>query len=65
MKAIQYEEAIILLEEIASKMENGEFDIDEMPAQIKKAQQLIKQCKDKLKKTDAEITKLLNQDNEE
>ena len=62
MKVMQYEEAIIQLEEIAHKMENGEFGIDEMPTQIKKAQQLIKLCKDKLKKTDAEITKLLDKD---
>lgn len=42
-------------------MENGEFEVDELVAQLKKAQQLIKLCNDKLRSTDEEIQKILKQ----
>ena len=55
----KYEDAIRLLEDIVERLENNELDIDEMSKQLKKAQQLIKLCKDRLTKTDAEIQKIL------
>jgi exodeoxyribonuclease VII small subunit len=55
----KYEDAIRQLEDIVEKMENNEMGIDEMTAQLKKAQQLIKLCKDRLTKTDAEIKQIL------
>lgn len=58
-KEFNYEDAIHELEDIVDKMENGELDIDSMAAKLKRAQQLIKLCKDKLTKTDAEIQKIL------
>ena len=42
-------------------MENNELDLDTMSEQLKKAQRLIKLCKDKLTKTDQEIRKILNE----
>ncbi len=60
---MKYEEAIKQLEEIVSKMENGTYSVDELAEQLKKAQQLITMCRDKLTKTDEEIKKILN-DNE-
>jgi exodeoxyribonuclease VII small subunit len=47
------------LQSIVRKMENDELDIDQMAEQLKRAQELIKLCKDKLTKTDAEIKKIL------
>ena len=61
-KAMKYEEAMKQLEQIVSKMENDELDIDQMSEQLKKAQQLIKLCKDKLVKTDKEIQKILSEE---
>ena len=58
-KAPNYEEAVSQLEEFVQKMESGELDIDMMSTELKKAQQLIKLCKDKLTKTDEEIKKIL------
>lgn len=55
----KYEEAVAELEQIVSRMENNELDIDSMSEQLKRAQQLIKLCKDKLTKTDEEIKKIL------
>ena len=56
---IKYEDAVRRLEDIVTRMENNELDIDTLSEQLKTAQQLIKLCNDKLIKTDAEIKKLL------
>lgn len=56
---VKYEAAMAELQAIVRKMENNELDIDQMAEQLKRAQELIKLCKDKLTKTDAEIKKIL------
>lgn len=60
MKEIKYEAAFAELQAIVHKMENDELDIDQMADQLKRAQELIKICKDKLTKTDEEIKKILS-----
>ena len=62
-KQLKYEEAFAELQAIVRKMENDEFDIDQMTEQLKRAQQLIRLCKDKLTKTDEEIKKILGEVN--
>ena len=57
-KEIKYEEAFAQLQDIVRKMENDEFGIDEIAVQLKTAQRLIKFCKDKLTKTEEEISKI-------
>ena len=56
---MKYVEALQQLETIVRKMEQGEYDVDELTEQLKTAQKLIATCKDKLAKTDAEIKKIL------
>lgn len=58
---MKYEEAIKNLESIVSMMESGKLDLDQLEEKLKEAQQLIKLCRDKLTKTDEEISKLLQQ----
>jgi exonuclease VII small subunit len=60
-KEIKYEEALSQLEDIVSKMENEELDIDELTTELKQAQKLVKLCKDKLTKTDKEIKTILKE----
>lgn len=60
-KEMKYEAAYAELQAIVRKMENAELDIDQMADQLKRAQELIKLCKDKLTKTDEEIKKILAQ----
>ncbi len=55
---MKYEEAINQLEEIVRKMEDDAYSIDEIAVQLKTAQRLIKFCKDKLTKTEEEISKI-------
>lgn len=63
-KEQKYEAAFAELQEIVRKMESGQFDIDELAAQLKTAQRLIKFCKDKLTKTEAEIRKIQSETTE-
>ncbi len=58
---MKYEEAIKNIESIVSMMESGKLDLDQLEEKLKEAQQLIKLCRDKLTKTDEEISKLLQQ----
>ena len=58
-ETINYEQAFAELQTIVRRMENDELDIDQMTTQLKRAQQLIKLCKDKLTKTDEEIKKII------
>ena len=56
---MKYEAAFAEIQTIVRRMENDELDIDQMSEQLKRAQELIKLCKDKLTKTDEEIKKIL------
>ena len=58
---MKYEEAIKNLESIVSMMESGKLDLDQLEEKLKEAQQHIKLCRDKLTKTDEEISKQLQQ----
>ena len=56
---MKYEDSIKELESIVRRMENDELDIDTLATQLKRAQTLIKTCRDKLTKTDEEIKSIL------
>jgi exodeoxyribonuclease VII small subunit len=56
---LKYEQAYQELQTIVRRMENDELDIDQLTDQLRRAQQLIKLCRDKLTKTDEEIKKIL------
>ena len=49
------DEAMAQLEASVRKMESNELDIDEIAAQLKTAQRLIKFCRNKLTKTESEL----------
>lgn len=56
---IKYEDALAELESIAQKMEAGEYGIDELTVKLKRAQMLIKMCREKLERTDSDIKQIL------
>lgn len=62
-RKFNYEQAVEQLETIVGKMESGELDIDSLSEQLKTAKELIGKCRNKLQKTDAEIRKLLDNEN--
>lgn len=55
-----YGEAMKELQKIMEAVENEELDIDILMEKVKKATELIKFCKEKLVKTNAEIQKVLD-----
>ncbi len=59
-----YEEAIRQLDDIVRQIETGEMGIDQLTAQLKRAQELIAFCRDTLYKTDEEVQKLLQPETE-
>ena len=58
-EAIKFEEAVRQLEQIVTRLEDGELNIDELSGELKKARKLITLCKQRLTKTDEEIQKIL------
>jgi len=56
---ISYTEAFDELQQIVREMENADISVDELSDKIKRCTTLIKICKDKLTKTEAEIAKIM------
>ena len=59
---INYTEAFEELQQIVSEMENADITVDELSEKIKRCTMLIKLCKDKLTKTEAEISKIMEKE---
>lgn len=56
-----YAQALARLEDIVSRIDNNELEIDELAEKIKEANEIIVFCSDKLTKADREIEKLLSE----
>ncbi len=54
-----YKQALTELESIVAKIENDKPDIDELNALVKRAVELVRYCKTKLKKTEEDLNKSL------
>ena len=57
-----YTEAMKRLESIVARIESNELDIDQLGENLQEAQKLIKFCRAKLYKADAEIKKMLEEE---
>jgi exodeoxyribonuclease VII small subunit len=54
-----YTSAITELEEIVKDIESGEIDVDVLSEKVKRASELIKFCKDRLRNTQKVVEKTL------
>ena len=54
-KKFNYKKALEEIEVIVQKIENEDPDVDELSTMVKRAAELIKQCKTKLKSTGEEL----------
>ncbi|MCK5701872.1 MAG: exodeoxyribonuclease VII small subunit [Cyclobacteriaceae bacterium] len=63
-KKFNYKKALEEIEVIVQKIENEDPDVDELSTMVKRAAELIKQCKTKLKTTGEELDGII-QDLEE
>jgi exodeoxyribonuclease VII small subunit len=59
---MSYDKAIQRIEEIVSILESGEKGMDELSELVKEAAGLVKICKKKLKSTESDINKALEED---
>ncbi len=60
-RTLTYKEAIEEIEAIVNEIENETVDVDVLAEKVKRATFLIKLCKQKLKKTDNEVKKVLKE----
>ncbi len=60
-----YDKAKAELEEILSELENGETGIDTLAKHVKRASELIRLCREKLRATETEIGGILKDIGEE
>lgn len=60
-KEIKYSEAINELQMILQSIENQDVDVDELTEKVKRASVLLKLCSAKLKNTEVEVSKILEE----
>ena len=60
-KTETYNEAIEKLRQIVAAIEKAELDVDLLSEKVKEASRLIKLCKEKLYKVDADVQKVLEE----
>ncbi|WP_075590905.1 exodeoxyribonuclease VII small subunit [Labilibacter marinus] len=60
-KKIGYVDAITEIEDILTKIEDNELDVDELSEKVKRVSVLLKVCKDKLHKTESEVENILKE----
>lgn len=56
-----YEQAFNELQKIVSEIEQGDITIDLLLPKVQRAAELIKYCRDKLRNTEEEISKIIKQ----
>jgi exodeoxyribonuclease VII small subunit len=54
-KDLSFNEAVTEIEDILSKIESGELDIDKLSVEVKRASEMIKLCQKKLRTIEDEI----------
>lgn len=58
-KKFSYKEALVEIETIVQKIESEEIEVDELSQMVKKAADLIKKCKSKLRDTGNELEDII------
>ena len=61
MKELNYALAFEELQTIVGEMETGDISIDELSIKVKRAAELIQICKRKLKSTEVDVQKILDE----
>ncbi len=59
MENLSFEESLEQLEEIVTKLENGDVPLDDAIDEFNKAMQLVKICNDKLNAAEESIAKIV------
>lgn len=59
-----YKDALNEIEDILRKIEEGKFDLDQLSEKVKRVSFLLNACKKKLRSTEDEIGRIINNFNE-
>lgn len=57
-----YAEAIAEIETILAKFNNEQLDVDTLAAQVKRATELIAMCRERLRKAEDDVAKVLKEE---
>jgi exodeoxyribonuclease VII small subunit len=60
-KVLNYENAMAEIEMIVEGIENNQFSIDELAEKVKRISELVIFCKEKLRQTEDQVNKILNE----
>jgi len=58
---IGFNKAISELERILAQIESGELDVDKLSGEVKRASELIKICQKKLRETEQDVNKIIDE----
>lgn len=58
-KQLTYGEATTQIEKILARLRSEEMDVDTLAAEVKRATELIASCKERLRKAEEEVNKIL------
>ncbi|MCI7140167.1 exodeoxyribonuclease VII small subunit [Alistipes sp.] len=58
-KELTYGEATAQIEKILARLRSEEMDVDTLAAEVKRATELIASCKERLRKAEEEVNKIL------
>jgi exodeoxyribonuclease VII small subunit len=58
---ISYSDAVAEIESILEKIEEGSLDVDALTEKVSRVTALLKICRDRLHKTEAQIDKILGE----
>ena len=58
-KQLTYGEATAQIEKILARLRSEEMDVDTLAAEVKRATELIATCKERLRKAEEEVNKIL------
>lgn len=61
MSEITYEKAFEELQVIVQQMESGDIGVDELSTQVKRAAELMRICKAKLRETEVDVQQILDE----
>ncbi len=59
---ISYDDAVQEIEQILGKIEEGDMNVDELAEKVNRVTSLLKICRDRLRKTEEQINKILESD---
>jgi exodeoxyribonuclease VII small subunit len=59
---ISYSDAVSEIESILQKIEEGKLDVDELADKVSRVTDLLKVCRDRLYRTEAQLGKILEEE---